>query len=226
MIAIGERPDMQQLSSRSLLKDKAYEQLKSQIQDSIFVPGTFLSERQLALELGMSKTPIKAALERLESEGLISVSPQQGIVVRELSVHEIADQFEIRLALESFVLRSVTGKITNEGITRIRKNLQQYQQAAREFDHAAAIKLDAEFHGIFCDCLGNQEIIRVMTHLREKMYRVIGHIYQQHEDRIESSWTEHTAVANAVIAGNADLAVIKLQEHLEYGKQLLLSPRR
>ncbi|WP_339748744.1 GntR family transcriptional regulator [uncultured Rubinisphaera sp.] len=217
---------MQQLSSRSLLKEKAYQQLKCQIQDSTFIPGTFLSERKLALELGMSKTPIKAALERLESEGLVSVSPQQGIMVRELSVHEIADQFEIRLALESFVLRSVTGKLTNEDIKRIRKNLQQNQQAAKEFNHTTAIKLDAEFHGIFCDCLGNQEIIRVMTQLREKMYRVIGHIYQQHEDRIESSWTEHTAIANAVISGDADLAVIKLQEHLEYGKQLLLSPRR
>ncbi|HBN74278.1 MAG TPA: hypothetical protein DD473_00335 [Planctomycetaceae bacterium] len=226
MTAFGERPDMQQLSPRSLLKEKAYEQLKSQIQNSTFVPGVFLSERQLALQLGMSKTPIKAALERLELEGLVSVSPQQGIMVRELSVHEIADQFEIRLALESFVLRSVTGKLANDDITRIRKNLQQQQLAAKEFDHTAAIKLDAEFHGIFCDCLGNQEIIRVMTQMREKMYRVIGRVFERYEDRIESSWTEHTAVANAVIAGDAELAVNRLQEHLEYGKRVLLSPRR
>src|SRR5580700_8790566 len=90
--------------ARSFLKDRAYERIKSRLLNNDYPPGTFLSERQLAENLGMSKTPVKAALERLESEGLIAVSPQQGIVVRELSVHEIADLYEIRAALESYSL--------------------------------------------------------------------------------------------------------------------------
>src|SRR5215216_6564500 len=87
---------------RSLLKDRAYERIKQRLLNNDYPPGSFLSERQLAENLGMSKTPVKGALERLEAEGLISVSPQQGIVVRELSVHEIADQYEIRAVLESY----------------------------------------------------------------------------------------------------------------------------
>src|SRR5690349_20231147 len=77
----------------SLLKDEAYESIKQRLLNNDYPPGSFLSERQLAGGLGMSKTPVKAALERLESEGFITVSPQQGIVVRELSVREIADQY-------------------------------------------------------------------------------------------------------------------------------------
>lgn len=213
-------------SPRSLLKQQAYNALKQRIQDATFEPGAFLSERQLAMHLGMSKTPVKAALERLESEGFIAVSPQQGIVVRDLSVHEIADQFEIRLALESYVLRSVTGKLNATEASRIRQNLKLQEQAARESNLAAATELDAEFHGIFCECLGNQEIIRVMLQLREKIHRVVGRVFQRNADRLQSSWKEHTAIAEAVLTGNADLAVEKIQEHLEYGKQLLLAPRR
>ena len=86
-------------ADRSLLKEHAYAEIKRSILDNTFAPGSFLAERQLAAQLGMSKTPVRAALERLEMEGFISVSPQQGILVRDLSVHDIADQYEIRSAL-------------------------------------------------------------------------------------------------------------------------------
>src|SRR5215471_20538734 len=109
---------------RSFLKDRAYEKLKLRLLNNDYPPGSFLSERQLAENLGMSKTPVKAALERLEAEGYISVSPQQGIVVRELSVHEIADQYEIRAALESYTLRTLAGKLTPDQVARVRANLQ------------------------------------------------------------------------------------------------------
>src|SRR5262245_56779925 len=85
-----------------LMKERAYSEIKRRILNCDYPPGSFLSERNLATTLGMSKTPVKAALERLEHEGFITVSPQQGIVVRELSIREIADQYEIRTALESF----------------------------------------------------------------------------------------------------------------------------
>lgn len=210
---------------RALLKDQAYARLKQHIQETIFEPGAFLSERKLAIQLGMSKTPVKAALERLESEGFVSVSPQQGIVVRDISVDEIADQFEIRLALESFVLRNVSGKLSIENESAIRMNLLRQELAVRQSDMTAAIALDAEFHGIFCECLGNQEIIRVMSQLREKIHRVIGRVFRRHEERIESSWKEHTAIADAVLSGDAEIAVEKLQDHLKYGQELLLAPR-
>ncbi|MBI1312768.1 FCD domain-containing protein [bacterium] len=213
-------------SERSLLKQRAYDELKQRIQDATFQPGAFLSERQLAGQLGMSKTPVKAALERLEAEGFIAVSPQQGIVVRDLSVHEIADQFEIRQALESFVLRSLAGKLCNAQVTQLRGNLRQQQQAAKSGDTRAAARLDSEFHTLFCTFLGNQEIIRVMLHLREKMHRVVTRVFDQNTHRLGSSYREHQAIADAVLSGNGDQAATALEEHLNYGKQLLLSPRR
>src|SRR5262245_38160255 len=77
-----------------LMKERAYAEIKRRLLKNEYPPMSFLSERLLVAQLGMSKTPIKAALERLEAEGYVTVSPQQGIVVRELTVHEIADQYE------------------------------------------------------------------------------------------------------------------------------------
>lgn len=213
-------------ADKSLLKQRAYEELKQSIQDATFAPGAFLSERQLATRLGMSKTPIKAALERLEAEGFVAVSPQQGIVVCALSVHEIADQFEIRLALESFVLRSLAGSLNPAQTVRLRENLRQQQHAAKTDDLAAAIALDTEFHTLFCEFLGNREILRVMLQLREKMHRVVARVFEQSMHRLTASYREHKAIADAVLEGHGDRAVTALEEHLNYGKQLLLSPRR
>jgi DNA-binding GntR family transcriptional regulator len=208
------------------LKDQAYVELKRLILDATFSPGDFLSERQLAERLTMSKTPVKAALQRLESEGFIAVSPQQGIVVRDLTIHEIADQFEIRLALESHVLRTVAGKLTDAETKRLRENLTAQREMVTTHDYTRAVELDADFHMMICEFHGNQEFIRVMSQLRERMHRVIARVFEQDTNRMAASVEEHAAIADAVVAGDADLAAQCIKEHLDYGKQFLLTPRR
>jgi DNA-binding GntR family transcriptional regulator len=208
-----------------LLKDRAYERIKSRLLNNDYPPGTFLSERQLAENLGMSKTPVKAALERLESEGLIAVSPQQGIVVRELSVHEIADLYEIRTALESYVLRTLAGNLTADQTARVRANLQAQAALRGTADVARCVELDAVFHTQFVEFLGNAEILRVIVQLREKMQRVVAQVFRVAPARIDTSYSEHTAIATAVIDGDGARAAELIAGHLELGKRLILSPR-
>jgi DNA-binding GntR family transcriptional regulator len=212
-------------SGRGLLKERAYAEIKRRILRGDFPPSTFLSERHLAGELAMSKTPVRAALERLEQEGFVTISPQQGIIIRDLSVHDIADQYEIRSALETYVVRTVAGRLTPAQVGRLQANLdaQQANCGARDVRHGVA--LDAEFHNLFCEFLGNREILRVVGQLREKVHRVISQVYTLNAARMASSYEEHKAIADAVIRGDAALAVRRVEEHLEYGKRCLLSPR-
>lgn len=116
---------------RELFKNRAYDKLKSRFFNNQYEPGTNLSERQLAEELGMSKTPVKTALERLEMEGFITVSPQSGIVVRELSDAEIADIYDVRIALEGFVLKSIAGKLSPGQIELWSQNLEALKNVAQ-----------------------------------------------------------------------------------------------
>ena len=212
--------------ARSFLKERAYERIKHGLLNNDYPPGTFLSERQLAEHLGMSKTPVKAALERLESEGFITVSPQQGIVVRELSVREIADLYEIRAALESYTLKALAGKLTPNQIKRVRENLGAYAALRGTGNVADGVELDATFHTQFVEFLGNGEILRVMTQLREKMQRVVTQVFRLSPLRIDTSYDEHSAIAGAVIDGDGTRAAELIVRHLELGKQLILSPHR
>ena len=208
--------------ARRFLQDRAYEELKGLIQGGTYPPGTFLSERKLAGRLGMSKTPIKSALTRLGMEGFVAVSPQQGIIVREPTVHEILDLFDIREALETFVVRRIAGRLTPEQALRLRENPRVQARAAKGGDIAAATRLDAEFHIMLCDFLGNREVSQALWRMREKLHRLILGNFTHVPRRMAESAREHGSIGAAVIAGKGDLAAARLQEHLEIGRQLIL----
>lgn len=210
---------------RLLLKDRAYRELKSRILSGELPPGTFMSERQLSATMEMSKTPIRAALERLESEGLVRVSPQQGVVVREMTLQEMADQFEIRTALETYVVRTIAGRLTSEQTRMLQANLAAQKTNIKELDQMRLVDLDLAFHALLCDFLGNEEIRRVTTQLRDRVQRVIYLVTNKDPGRFKSLYEEHRDIAEAVLAGKADLAVSRLVHHFEYGKRRILSPR-
>jgi DNA-binding GntR family transcriptional regulator len=213
----------QEPSQRGHLKARAYAVLKENIINGHYPPGSFLSERILVSQLDMSKTPIRAALERLESEGFVTVSPQQGIVVREPSLRELLDQFEIRLALEAYVFRAISGKLSEAQISQTQKNLVAQRIAAEREDLEKSIRLDGEFHLMFCEFLGNREILAVMKALREKIVWLIRLVFHKDQRRMRPNWQEHQQISEAVVSGDAERAVRLLDQHFEYGKRALLN---
>lgn len=208
---------------RILLKDKAYEEIKGRILDGRFAPGSFLAERWLADTLDMSKTPVRAAIGRLETEGFVAVSPQQGIVVRELSFEEIIDHFDIRVALESFVVRRLAGRLTAEQESELRALIAEQRKAALEQNVPAYVTRDGAFHMSLCRFAGNREIIRVMGRQHDKLHHIVRRLLGQNPDRMSSSTDEHEAVLDAVADGDGDGAAERIARHMEYGKRYLIS---
>jgi DNA-binding GntR family transcriptional regulator len=206
-----------------LLKEVAYRELKQRIQHGAFPEGTFLSERRLVAELGMSKTPIRSALERLEVDGLVSVSPQQGVVVRGLSLREEAELFDLRAAIEPFTARRLAGRLTAEQGARLGKNLQAQAAAVRVPDPAASVGLDVEFHLLLAESLGNREVARLLEQVLAKLYREITRITLGARGRLADSYREHAGVAEAIESGDADLAARRMEDHLRFGRQYLLA---
>jgi DNA-binding GntR family transcriptional regulator len=210
-------------SNRVLLKERAYETLKSLILDETFPPGTFLSERQLSERLQMSKTPIRAALERLEMDGFVSVAPQQGILVRELSMDEVVDLFDIRSALETFVVRQLASRgLASEQVRQLEANLEAQERFAEREDLTNYTRLDADFHRMLCQFHGNQEITKVILHLRDKMFQVVARVSRT-PGRSITSHKDHVAILEAVMRGEGERAAIRMEEHLLYGKRFLVA---
>ncbi len=207
-------------NGRILLKDRAYSELKEHILSDRYPPGTFLAERSLAAELGMSKTPVKAALERLELEGFVVISPQQCVLVRELSPREIAEQYEIRTALESYVVKTMAGKLTAEQRCAIVAQLEEQRLSIERGSIAEQVELDAAFHMMLAEQLGNQTILRVMADLRDRVHRVITRAFRLSPERFKASYREHIEIAEAIFDGRGEEAASLIWHHLERGRRI------
>lgn len=213
--------------SRSL-KEKAYHRLKRMIVDGGLKPGAFLSERQLGKTLGVSGSPVRAAIERLKAEGLLSVSPQRGTIVRELSFNEIADQFEFRAVIESYIAEKLAGNLSDAQKEQLQHQLDQQEAAATAVapDVMQNVELDAEFHILLCKFLGNSEMLSSLLRIRDRMKQAILRVNWGHEERLPNSYREHLAIANAVFQGDGRRAAREMQQHLKYGRSFLLSNGR
>lgn len=201
------------------LKHRAYAELKSRILSGALPPGELLSERQLALSLKMSKTPVHAALERLEGDGLVIVTAQQGIIVRAITPQDIADHFEIREAIETFVVARLAGRLNAEQVGQLKRNLVDHRRAIRRRDIAEHVRLDSEFHLLLCGFHGNREITRAMGQIRDKTYRVMHHISTQFPTRMGEALAEHEAIFSSLLSENGGAASERMATHLRNGVQ-------
>jgi DNA-binding GntR family transcriptional regulator len=206
-----------------LLKERAYQELKALIQAGALTPESMLSERQLAERLGMSKTPIRAALENLETQGLVTVSPQRGILVRDLSAREIAELFDVRSAVEPFI----AGQLARTSWTatqreQLRANLRQQHQAATAEDVLAATQLDIALHRLLAELLDNREMMIWLERCFDRLHRSVLRVNRLARNRLLRSYQEHEGVVTAILDGRHDEAPRLMKEHLVFGRQFLL----
>ena len=214
------------IQSRLLLKEQAFDVIKKKIMDEEFPPGSFLAERKLASMLGMSKTPVKSALERLEMEGFITISPQQCILVREIPIHEIADQYEIRTALETHVVRGLAKRITETQAAALLESIESQRAIAESNDVVEWVNRDAAFHLLLVEQYGNQAILRTMLDLENRMHRIISRVFKLQPLRSRESLVEHQAIVNAILTGKSEEAAALVTAHLQQGRDLVLAPRK
>lgn len=208
---------------RPLLKEVAYEHIKQLMCDGSHPPGTFLSERELAAALNMSKTPVRAAFERLSEQGFVTIAPQRGVIVRQLSPKEISDHFDLRIALETFIARKLAGRISAEQEAQVQANLElQRQQVTDPLDLAGWTTSDSRFHLMLAEFVGNDEIVRTMTHQRERVQRVVGSIATRDKHIPPKSQQEHQAIFDLIRAGDGEAAAKAVEEHLLHGMRFLL----
>ncbi len=213
----------QQPDARVLLKDIALEQLKLLIIDGTLKPGRFVSERELTGMLSMSKTPIRAALERLAIEGFVEVLPQRGIMVLELSLQEIVDHYDLRQALETFVVARLAGRLDREQLDQLYAELERQRTAVGIRDARGYIVADGDFHQQLCAFDGNEQIIDVMLRQRDKLSRVGEQISRRDPERMRISAAEHAGIVAALEEGDGVLAAERVAEHLENGKRFLIA---
>ncbi|MGG0716254.1 GntR family transcriptional regulator [Robertmurraya massiliosenegalensis] len=205
------------------LKEKAYIELKKQIVDGFYKPGEFLTERELVEDLKMSRTPIRAALERLVLEGFINHSPNQGLVVSELSLNKAVDIYDLRIALESHIVKKLSIRDwTDEEKNWFMNNLQGQEKCLEMRDYSEFTTLDAEFHKQLVVLYENSEILKIMENIQDQLQLIAIKVLRKESTRMVQSYKDHLEIYQHIIAGKPEAAEL-MATHLEFGKRILIS---
>ena len=152
--------------SRKDLKHQVYTTLREKIINCEYPPGSLLNEAQLSIELGVSRTPIREALNRIEHEGFIKILPKKGILVTEVSLNDVLHIFGARLEIEPIALRMAGPYLAEEKLLEFKSKFM-----GDESDISTAFRLDTAMHLFIIDHCGNRFIIDMMHRLFDENTR-------------------------------------------------------
>ena len=153
------------------LRDVVFNTLRQAILRGELKPGERLMEIQLANKLGVSRTPIREAIRKLELEGLVLMIPRKGAEVAEITEKSLRDVLEVRRALEELAVQLACEKITKEEIRELERVAKEFQQVVNSSDITEIAEVDVCFHDIIYTATDNQKLIQLLNNLREQMYR-------------------------------------------------------
>lgn len=218
-----ETPIQEKPMKETTLKEKAYARLRDWVMNGYFKHGEFLTERSLVEKLEMSRTPIRAALERLESEGYVRYTPNKGIFVTEPSMDQVIHFYDFRVAIESYVVRKLAAaSFAPDSRAWLEENLARQQASVDTGDYSLFTMLDSSFHRQLAVLHGNREIVQTMERLQDRLYQIAIKVLQKDNERIQVSYRNHVDIYRHIVAGDAEAAAHDMIEHLEFGKRILL----
>lgn len=208
--------------SKQFLKDIAYEKIKERILQGYYEEGS-TSENELVKELQMSRTPIREALQRLQYDGLVKIYSNQGVFFQDLSVKQVNDLFDMRIAIETFSLRKAVSSITSGQLEKLEQELVKQQKALDEQDPMAFMKNDAAFHSYLIGLADNQFIDPAFKNIRERLFHHGSLVYKKNPDLLRQSLQEHRSIVEAIQANDVKAAIWAMETHLENSKKIELS---
>ncbi len=197
-----------------LLKDRVYEAIKKEITELNLKPREQLTEKSLADELGVSKSPVRDALQRLEAEGFVYASPYRGYFVSMLSATEFKDIFQMRIGIELFCLSEKIDSYSKEDINELETVTKISIEQVKKADENSAFENHLCFHKMIVNKLGNKLIDDAYFNLCEKMMRYLNVAKKNLPDIIIESDVEHQELFNAIQARDRTLSVRILKSHL------------
>ncbi|MFF5567837.1 GntR family transcriptional regulator [Streptomyces sp. NPDC012623] len=205
--------------------ERVYSHIKEAVLDRRYEGGTLLTEGELAEAVGVSRTPVREALLKLEVEGLIKLYPKKGALVLAVSAQEIADVVETRLLVEEFAVRKAV-PASAALIARLEERLEEQRRRAEDGDLAAVAVSDRSFHAEIVRHAGNQILLKLYDQLRDRQLRMGVAVLEAHPDRIAKNVTEHAEMLEAIRAGDADRAAACVRSHVSRVKVLVRGEAR
>lgn len=207
------------------LRDVVFKTLRQAILKGELEPGERLMEIQLAERLGVSRTPIREAIRKLELEGLVLMIPRRGAEVAEITEKSMRDVLEVRRALEVLAVSLSCDRISGEQIEALKEVAEEFDRSLTSDDVTRTAEADVHFHDIIYRSTDNQRLIQLLSNLGEQMYRYRVE-YLKHREFHPQISREHKELISYLEAGQKGQAEEKIAVHIDKQAQAVLETIR
>ena len=204
------------------LRDVVFNTLRQAILTGELKPGERLMEIHLANRLGVSRTPIREAIRKLELEGLVTMIPRRGAEVAQITEKSMKDVLEVRRTLDALSAELACERISPEEEEALKKACQNFEEAVKTKDTKAIAKADVAIHDIIAAATGNQRLIQLINNLAEQMYRYRFEYIKdasQHERIIQ----EHRIIYESIVNKDKEAAAETAKLHIDNQEKAVIA---
>ncbi len=202
------------------LRDVVFQTLRKAIISGDFEPGERLMEIGLAKKLGVSRTPVREAIRMLELEGLVVMVPRRGAEVARITITDLRDSLEVRLAIEELAVSLACDRITAEEKRRLVEANEEFKMLILNKKVPDIVEGDVKFHDIIFEATKNRRLISTAHSLREQVYRFrVEYVkdFGYHDVLVK----EHNEITQAILSGDKKTAVEIMRKHI-YNQELIV----
>jgi len=213
---------MNSINGYKPLGNIVYESLKESILNGSLKPGEKLMESRIAEDLGVSRTPVREAIRKLEKEKYVKMIPRKGAYVEDLTMEDILEVLEIRIVLEGLASKLAARNISDEMKDRIQKNIESFDNASSELDRKELISLDEKFHHIIYQSSGNKKLNEIVRELQDQFQRFRLSYFNELSSYMKLA-NSHNKLYQAIIDGDEEAAEKYAKEHIEEIRDNIIS---
>ncbi len=203
-------------------RDIAYKRIKEMILQGDLTSEFALSEKSLGDELGMSRTPVREALQRLVMEGFMKGFSHKGSMVNEISIVEAVEIVELRMAVEEFVIQNLSLPLNDEQYAKLQAMVDSQEGLTAAGNSSAFLESDVEFHDCLASLYGNQLLRDTLKSARER-FLVPGRVILRNKAQMLEALEGHVKILGALRKGDSEEAKRQMHAHMVFAKHVLIS---
>jgi len=206
---------------KEYLGSRVFEQIKGMILRGEIPPGRRIIESEIALSMGISRTPVREGVHKLEAEGFLTPLPKGGYAVRGLTISDIEDTFDIRSILESFAGYLAAIRHTENEVNVLESKIDEFQRQLDTGNLTRLAEVNTEFHEALYGLSRSPRLIKIIHGLKDEIY-FLRKIILKSEEMARLSNRDHREVIEAIKQREAEKVEKQLREHILRGKEYVL----
>lgn len=209
------------LDSYKPLRELVCENIRQAIIAGVFSPGERLMEIQMADEMGVSRTPVREAIRKLELEGFVVMIPRRGTYVADISIKDITEIYEIRTSLDMLAAGLAAERITDDELENLNRLLVEIGQHIADNNMEKIVEADTAFHDILYQASRNERLRSIINNLREQLTGIRGRS-MSYPGRLVETMAEHRTLVDCIAARDVEKAQNAARVHLENAEHTLM----